>query len=392
MKFSVILVASTLFLSSTTALAAGNDTTTASVVDDTGIKSYSYPSNKKTSNGKMQIPPPPIETTPGHAAPISREKTRPETVKTAIDATNTTVGTATYVSKDDKVQRFATYLELKPGMENAPLTLHLKNQGFRWFRLLIANQVIATEKSLGSSSERDLDLTGAIQAGTNQVVVQAGGVPGSQLVWKVTTPAVAHIDKLDPNDEVMVGSELKISGKNFSTKSGQDQVYFNKKSAQASKASADELTVSVPEDAEVGDNQVSVKVHGVESNKVKIVVRGIPQISGTNLQGVRPGDHVMIFGKNFSKNAGENQVYFDETPVTVASATDTQLEVIVPFMPQHIGHRPSDIRVQVGKIMSENTVPIQVGPQMYADPGMQLDNGQLPFFSPRNLPRSNEGY
>jgi hypothetical protein len=374
MKVSLILVASTIFLSGTFALAADSSTTAS--VGDTGIKSYNYPKSK------MQIPPPPVETTPGHATAAVKQS-RPEAVKTAIDSTSTAVGSGNYVAKDGKAQRFVSYLELKPGMENAPLTMHIANHGFNWFRLLLANQVVATEKNL-KQGEANLDLTGSIQAGTNQVVVQAAGYPGATIEWKITTPAVAHIDKLDPGDEVLVGSELKIFGKNFSTTDGKNEVFFERKKTSASGSKETQLTVRVPEDAEIGDNKVSVKVNGVESNGVKIVVRGIPVLSGTNLQGVPPGQNLTIFGKNFSKKLGENQVYFDETSASVTSGDTSQLTVTVPFMPQHVGHTPSNIRVQVGKIMSQNTVSVQVGPQMYTDPGVNPGGTDVPVYNPRN--------
>ena len=381
MKLNLILVSSTILLINVPAFAAD--------ADDSGIKSYA-PTKKSTSarpvaaatGGRMQIPPPPVETLPGHAAPPAASTGRPETVKTAIDTTVTTVGTGTALSKNDQVQRFATYLELKPGMENAPLTMHLSNQGFKWFRLLIANQVVATEKSLSGKTEADLDLTGIIQSGTNQVVIQAGGVPGSKIEWKVTTPSVAHIDKLDPGDEVLVGSDLKIKGKNFSASPSKDVVLFNTKKGQVTKARASELGVKVPPDAEIGENKVSVKVGGVESNKVKIIVRGIPEISGTSLQGCPPGQTIIVFGKNFSKNTGENKVFFDDTPGAVTGGSTTQLSVQVPFIPQRAEHAPSNIKVQVGKIMSANSFPVQIGPQMYSDPGVGGGN-DVPTYDPR---------
>src|SRR6185437_1422936 len=238
--------------------------------------------------------PPAIETTPGNTNASIPAVGRPEAVKTTLESTASVVGEGTCSSVNNHVQRFVSYLEIKPGMDTAPLTMHIKNEGFAWFRLLIANQVVATEKSLKNKAEGELDLTGNVQAGTNQLVVQAGGPIGAKLEWRVTTPAVAKVDKVSP-DELVLGDEFKIKGKNFNKETGKNQVLINNKTAQVTKASANELTAKVPTDAPVGDDKLSVKVNGVESNKVKIKVRGIPELSGANLQGVPPGQSLTIY-------------------------------------------------------------------------------------------------
>jgi IPT/TIG domain len=395
MKLNKIMLASSIYLLCGTSSGAlvGVSAANSESPPDTGITNYTpaKPADKSASAvpNKLKIPPPPKETVPGGVPPLpAAGASRPEAVRTVIDSTSTVVGSGTCVSANEKAQRFVSYLELKDGMDKAPLTMHLTNGGFSWFRILVANQVVATEKSMSGKHEANLDLTGVIQGGTNQLVVQAAGQPGAKLEWSVTAPAVAKIDKVDP-DEVLLGEEIKIKGKNFSTNTSVDTIIFNGgKKGQVTRAKTTELTAKVPNDAEVGENKVSVKVNGVESNKVSIKLRGIPELSGSNLQGVPPGQNLTIFGKNFSKDLSENQVYFGDTPASVVAGSTTQLTVVVPFIPQHVGHTPSDIRVQVGKIMSKNTTPVQVGPQMYSDPGTAI-GPDTPTFSPQNLPRTN---
>jgi hypothetical protein len=383
MKFNLIL------LSTTLALLGNTMVTSVTMAADETTKTYTP---KKTAAAhKLQIPPPPRETVPGGATGTIPVMMAPEAVRTAVDASSTTVGSGSCVAPNTKVQRFVSYVELKPGMDAAPLTLHLSNHGFSWFRLMIANRVVATEKSLGHAQEGDLDLSGMVQTGTNQFVIQAGGAPGAKIEWSVTTPAMAKIERVDP-DELLVGEELKIKGKNFNAATSKNEVIFNGgKKGQVKKAKSTELTVKVPSDAEIGDNKVSVKVNGIESNKVKVKLRGIPELSGTSLQGVPPGQTIVLFGKNFSKDVGENQVFFGETPAQVVSGTDKQLVIVVPFVQYHEGHTPSQIRVQVGKVMSKNTVGVQVGPQMYSDPAVNGGDvpADTPVWSPLQMPRSN---
>src|SRR6185437_2303723 len=100
---------------------------------------------------KLTIPPPPKETTPGNTrVEVVRSSAGTPTISSVQqeDKNITVVGHGgPYVSKDNKVQRFADYLNISQGADNAPLNMTLTNDGFKWFRMKIANQVVATEKS-----------------------------------------------------------------------------------------------------------------------------------------------------------------------------------------------------------------------------------------------------
>lgn len=109
------------------------------------------------------------------------------------------------------------------------------------------------------------------------------------------------VTSIDPNDEVVVGDKLKIAGEGFPTNPNNVTVNFNAKKGRITAATPRELQVEVPKDADIGDNKVTVKVGGWTSDAKKLKVRGIPELSGTNLQGVAPGMELIIYGKNFSE-------------------------------------------------------------------------------------------
>lgn len=322
------------------------------------------------------IPPPPAipVARPSEPAPAPEKPAAAPAAKTSNIVTLGTAGP--YTAKTNKAQRFADYVEIKPGQESCPLTLTITNGGdkaggFSWFRLFVANRLMATQKDLSKTGEGKVDMTGAIQSGSNQIVIEGAGNAGAQIGWKLTTIATCKLDKVDP-DEALLEDTIKVKGSNFDSNPSKDQVFFNKVEGKVESATEKELKVKIPKTAEIGDNKVTAKVGGIESNSLSMKIRGIPELASTNLQGVPPGQQLVIYGKNFSKQTGENKVFFGDTAAEVVSGNTETLTVIVPFIPYEYGtHGPSNIKVQVGKIASKNTLPVQVGPQMFQDPAFK---------------------
>lgn len=363
MKRNLVLLSVTLLLAQTGAVA---DAITGGAI------------HIKTKKGV--VPPPPKEAMPGNstmiipALPPSVKATASQTVAPVSgDAQLVTVGEGGpyTASHNGQVQRFADYLEMKKDQESAKLTLSIENKGFKWFRLLIANQVVATERSLDHSGSGKLDISGIVQTGSNQVVIQAGGPANAQISWKVTTVATAKLDRVDP-DEAIVGDTVSLKGTHFALNPSSNEVSIGSVKGKVTSAKATELKVEIPQNAEPGDKvQVSAKVNGIKTNTITFKLRGIPQVTGTNLQGVPPGQNLTVFGKNFSKNLGENRVFFDTTSAEIMSGSTTELQVIVPQIPYREGHYASQVKVQVGKVMSKTSAGVQVGPQMYTEPGTE---------------------
>lgn len=386
MKRNLILLSSTCLLVNVAAFAAGTSaiaaTNTGTACDPPKTATKTVATTKTvTTKRKMVIPPPPKETLLIRPGAASKPTPTAAVEKVRSDDSVLTIGSGgPYTAKNNTAQRFVDYIELKQGQESAPLTMTLTNRGFSWFRMLIANKIVATDKTLGGRTTGEIDLSGVIQSGTNQVVIQAGGVGGSAIEWKITTPSVAKLEKIDP-DETLVGELVKIKGKGFSATPEKNEVSFNSKKGQVTQSKATELQVRVPKDADTGENKVTAKINGQKTNELKIIIRGIPEISGTNLQGVPPGYPVIVFGKNFSKKLNENQVFFDKTSAQLVSGNETQLTVIAPNIPYREGHYPSEVTVQVGKVLSKNSAKVQIGPQMFNDPGLEEGKG-TPSYAP----------
>jgi len=383
MKRNLTLLTLSLLISNAAALAV--ETKTSSSKSNTSTsKSLAAPKLIAQRKKGLTVPPPPRETLPGNRTmyvPTANPTPSLQSVETVTpDSTLVSVGEGgPYTSKDEKVQRFVDYVELKKGLESAALTLTIHNNGFKWFRLLIANQVVATEKSQKKDGTVKLDVTGVIQPGSNQVVVQAGGARGASVDWKVTTVASAKLERVDP-DEALIGETVNVKGLNFALNPAANEVKFNSSTGKVIQAKATELKVQIPANAEPGDNTITAKVNGVKTNSIKIKIRGIPQVTGSNMTGVPPGQTISIYGKNFSKNLGENRVFFDETSAEIVSGTTSELVVVVPFTQYREGHYPSLVKVQVGKVMSKTSAPVQVGPQMFNEPNGTATGKDIPEF------------
>lgn len=251
-------------------------------------------------------------------------------------------------------------------------------QHFNWLRIMLGNQVIATERELRGKTDFKYDLTGAVVNGVNQISISGQGTNGSTVDWRLSTPKKVKLTQVNP-DEVVVGQDLMLKGLNFDTTPAKDTVILGKKNLIATAATATELKVRIPKDFEPGEYTVKVSVNGLTSHEKKVIVRGIPELTGTNYNGIPPGAQLVIFGKNFSKKLADNRVLFGSTQAEVVACAPDQLTVVVPNFYTGLtgdtggiaGQVGIPISVKVGKVDSINTVSINVGNSMWQDPGMK---------------------
>ncbi|MBX9689281.1 MAG: IPT/TIG domain-containing protein [Candidatus Obscuribacterales bacterium] len=339
---------------------------------------------------KSLVPPPPNVMNANDLGPSKRKARRKAgsaDSNTAPVSKLVTVGSAgPYNFKGLSKEEYSATFNWQPDAASDNLTLNLKfspvgelaGPHFNWLRVTLGNRILATEQSLKGKSALVVDLTGTVDNGTNQITISGQGNAGATVDWVLTTPRKVKLTQVNP-DEVVVGEDLSLKGENFDPSPSKDTVTIGKKNLTATSATATDLKVKIPRDFTPGEYMVKVTVDGLSSKEKKVTVRGIPELTGTNLNGVPPGAQLVIYGKNFSKKMNENTVTMDGVNAQVVNCSTEQLTVVVPNFSNELsgdtariaGQVGIPIKVKVGKIESKNTVPINVGNSTWMDPGLQ---------------------
>ena len=130
---------------------------------------------------------------------------------------------------------------------------------------------------------------------------------------------------LTPNSGI-VGSEIVISGSNFSTNVAENTVTINGTEAMIVSATSTTLTVIAPEES---TGVVVVTVNGEQSGEDPTFVYEPEIFSISPLEG-RAGTVMTISGRNFGATPAENEVMLGTTTVMVTTATTTTLTLVVP--------------------------------------------------------------
>ena len=86
----------------------------------------------------------------------------------------------------------------------------------------------------------------------------------------------------------------------------------------------------MPAGVDGGKQTVTLFIAGVKCDNLSLKIKVVPELSGTNMVACPPSTPMILYGKGFSTNAGDNQVTFNGVTATVNRATATSLEVVVP--------------------------------------------------------------
>lgn len=287
---------------------------------------------------------------------------------TAQQSTVMVFRSAEYLSRNYQVQNFADTLALQPNQQNLPLTMNIYNgsheaPSFKWFRLTIGGYQLATEKNLGGRESGSIDVTGQIPGGSTQVSVEAGGVPGAALFWTLTTPRVT-IQDIQPRN-AKAGDTVTITGTNFSSVAGQNQVLFNNKPVKVVSASTTQLQVVAPT-GNAGMDNVQVNTNSLGSNLLEIALtaKPAPELLSTDCWMAPPGGTITIRGRNFS-STGLNQVYFGNVRGQIVNSSATELTVIVPNWPYGPSQLNIPLTVVSDGVRSANQLAFDIGPSYH---------------------------
>lgn len=194
-----------------------------------------------------------------------------------------------------------------------------------------------------------------IATGTANVAVTVGGVASNVVSFNITSTPPA-ITNLSPNSGP-VGTSVTITGTNFGSFQGPNQVSFNGANAPVTSWSNAQIVVPVPNIA-TGNANVVVTVGGVASNGVSFSITPVPPtITSLSPNSGPVGTSVMIAGTNFGSYQGPSWVGFNGSTAPVTSWSNTQIVVRVP----NIATGNVNVRVTVGGIAS-NAISFNIVP------------------------------
>ncbi|MBS2002754.1 MAG: IPT/TIG domain-containing protein [Cyanobacteria bacterium SZAS LIN-5] len=258
-------------------------------------------------------------------------------------------------------QKFYDYIRVKSGQDTLPLTLTVTNgnanhPAFEAVRLFLAGQQLATEKDF-KNGVLQLKMDGTLSAnGDNQLLIQGYGVPAAAISWKLTTQR-AVLTAVTP-DTAAPGDSIKITGRNFSNKTGVSQVWVGDKLATITSGNAKTLIATVPQNAVAGENKLNVAVGGIAAKPLKITIKGnAPELTATDLYGAPPGYAVTVTGKGFAPNAADNVVSVGGVTATITACSTTSITFQMPELPNAWAAVP--LVVKTKGVASKNTLQVQ---------------------------------
>jgi hypothetical protein len=143
-------------------------------------------------------------------------------------------------------------------------------------------------------------------------------------------PVITGIDPLSANSNEI--TTISIIGVNFSPTPSENIVTLNGLALTVATATSTTLLVTLPAGGSTGKIQVEVNGNAVESNESLTILEALPTITSFSPASADEDfdTNVIITGTNFSSVPSENIVTLNGVTLTVFSATNTTLSVIIP--------------------------------------------------------------
>jgi len=263
-------------------------------------------------------------------------------------------------------------IHLKPGQEKLPLQLVFTNGSdgrpkTTDLQVFLGDKEFAGFKDfVGDNFSRDL--TGKLRAGNTALKVRGFGPSGGRMNWKVLVQRPV-VNSVNPAT-LSAADSISVEGSNFSDQPNNLKVYIGKKYASPVSSSAKELKFKLPSHTPGGAQTLVVAHHGIKSEPFKVSVRSNPRVTGINMLASPPQQPVTIFGTGFSPTAGDNVVHFGTVRANVVSASETQLNCLVPNMQFPRWHVP--IKVVTNGLPAQGKVYINVDVRVIENEGIPL--------------------
>ncbi|MDX1671222.1 MAG: FG-GAP-like repeat-containing protein [Balneolaceae bacterium] len=129
-----------------------------------------------------------------------------------------------------------------------------------------------------------------------------------------------------------VGDRVLIGGKGFGSGETGREVYFGTVLAPVESSTDSTILTQVPTGAQTGPIQVVIETDTAKGPTFTVDSTNGERLTINRIQPSRGryGDQVDIYGTGFSPDTSQNDLFFNNTPAALNSATDTSLTAIVP--------------------------------------------------------------
>ncbi|MEP1094088.1 MAG: IPT/TIG domain-containing protein [Cyclobacteriaceae bacterium] len=231
--------------------------------------------------------------------------------------------------KADKIsiseQKLPTITTINPSIGVLHTNVTITGTNFSSSKEDVSVTFNGTEAVISESSETSITAVVPSGATTGLVGVKIGAsfVQGGP-TFTVPEPTV---DSYSPTTGI-VGTEVVVTGTNFSTVLADNSISFNGETADITGVTSTTITTSVPSGATTGPISVTVDgqtgVAGVEFTVPLPTINSFDPIEGET------DAVVTITGTNFSADIDNNEVRFNGVEAVVTSATETTIVTSVP--------------------------------------------------------------
>lgn len=342
----------------------------------TTVDSKTSTTTTKTKDGETKV----TTTTTTKTATGGSQATATAGTATATPAktsrTLTIVKPQKHVATGGKWNQFADYIILRPGQETLPLTLTVNNGGengkpMRAIRATLSGRDLFNEKSFNGKNTLVLDLTGALTAGSTQIVFQCYGDEGSYFTWDLTSKSTPTIKELSPKSGV-IGASIKAVGKLLPIEPKSYQITVGGKAATVTSATTEGVEFKIPDGIKPdskGEVPVLITAAGIKFKALMLKIGADPEIASFSHVSISSQQTMTITGKNFGKDPSKVKVTFGGLTGDIVSLSDTSITVRTP---------------EISDIPSTKEVQVTVDGNKCKKPGIL-------FFSMRNVENS-DGY
>ncbi|HEY9774618.1 MAG TPA: IPT/TIG domain-containing protein [Planktothrix sp.] len=308
-------------------------TSTSSTATTSTQSSASTASQTTTVNGKKLVIPPPPSTRGG--APQAATTTTTSTKRAGSDVF-TLQDSPVDVARKPGWQRFENWISLTSGQDQlTPLTLTLSNSYFTKVNISLSGRPLATEKNF-KNDILTLNLAGALATGQNQLLIQAYGPVGSKITWRLST-AKPTVSGVNPK-EIKIGEKFTVTGTNFSKVAASNEVWLGRKAAAVQSADGKSIVATVPPNAEPGEQNLIVRIAGMETKPFKIKIKKNPILKRLSQSFVAPGEQFTIEGEGLQGK--QVDVHFGGLLAQVVSDEDTAITVVCPADAANLWNAP----------------------------------------------------